>query len=853
MIIQTWLTGRPGRWHPSKFGRCEPGRAPHILVTATDAAVDVVMSLRGVCAVDAGGLAGDNGTDDPLAARLRVLSLATEVDGHDTAYILDLRRMDRARVAVAFRERAAELGVPRLRMIGIGANRLDPAVTVNLTGWSRSQSTRYEPLLDWVDLALADGVLRLGSPGHAGLAPLADLALRRLGISEPSWLVRPPSLDSGADLSSHHRAAFAGRAVATLWLADALRTELDAEGLAATASLEYRARAVLQSMTIHGLPFDLQSWTEQARSTTIRVERLLGALAELTGGGNSTLFGTTEPDWNPASPADVRRILNTWCPELVGAFLDHRESGGPRALTASDRLDKQHLGLMAAFGRRRGFDTRLIEALAEHAAASKATAGAAANLADALGPDGRFHPEYTQCVIETGRTSSRSPNVHGFTAAMRRHVRPPARTASVDGAVVRRVLVYGDYSQAELRVSAQLTGEPVRRRAFATGIDQHEAVAAQMFGVDMVALRASGPAGTREYASLRNRVKAINYGIGYGMSVQLLADTLTVGGTPTTHAEAAAVMARFDAGLPKEAAWFTARDTRIREAAAAVRSGSNQIDFPATWQLHTTWQRGDHASASRGEIGNPLFDSAIDASRPIGPDLSCGNGLTAPVLITRSGLPWQIESRTTGGRRRLFQIRTAAWLRTLAIAAARHRNNRVTSAADRAAAHVGIHIADTAGTRRIPRSRAALEKELENPGDRDYFVARLLSVLGAGMLRESLMRQAAAECVEQLANAYRNAPVQGTIADAVLLALAELNEVLAHFPNAFPVITVHDSIAVECDATDAPALLPRMRRAMEEALAHFCPDVAIAADVEIKSALAEDSAPTSAPEPLPPR
>lgn len=848
MIIQTWLTGRPGRWHPSKFGRCEPGRVRYVLVTGTAAAVDVVMSLSGVCAMEA-DLPDSTGTDDPLATRLRVLSLATETGGRDTAYVLDLRDMDRASVAGALCERAARLGVPRLRMIGIGANRLDPAVTANLTGWSRDQSGRYEPLLDWVDLALADGVLRLGSPGHAGPASLADMARRRLGLTGHSWLLHRPSVDADAPLSADHCAAFADRAVATLWLADALRAELDAEGLGATASLEYRARAFLQSMTVHGLPFDLQAWSGQARAVTGRAEQLRAALAELTGGGHSTLFGTAEPDWNPASPTDVRRILNTWCSELVAAFLGHRDSGGPRALTASDRLDRQHLGLIAAFGQRRGFDTRLVEALAEHTTASKATAGGAANLADFLGADGRLHPEYTQCLIETGRTSSRSPNVQGLSAALRQHVRPPARQVPPDGPAVRRVLLYGDYSQAELRVSAQLTGEPVRRAAFAAGVDQHEAVAAQMFGVDMVALAASGPAGVREYASLRNRVKAINYGIGYGMSAQLLADTLTVGGTPTTRAEAAAVMARFDAGLPKEAAWFAARDAWIRQAAAAVRSGSDQIDFAASWQLHTQWQSRDRAAIWYDDVGNPLFDSAKSES---GLDLWRGNGVTAPVLITCCGQPWQIESRTTGGRRRLFQIRTAAWLRAVAITAARHRDNRVTAAADGAAAYVGIHIADTVGIRRTPRGRAALEKALEAPADRDRYIARLLAALGAGVLRESLMRQAAAECVEQLAKPYRNAPIQGAVADAVLLAFAELEQVLADYPTAFPVITVHDSIAVECDAADAPALLPQMRRAMEEALAHFCPDVTIVADVEIKSALSEDpgSAPTTDPSPL---
>ena len=88
-----------------------------------------------------------------------------------------------------------------------------------------------------------------------------------------------------------------------------------------------------------------------------------------------------------------------------------------------------------------------------------------------------------------------------------------------------------------------------------------------------------------------------------------------------------------------------------------------------------------------------------------------------------------------------------------------------------------------------------------------------------------------------MANAYRNAPVQGGVADAMLAAYALIHDRLSRYDEAFGVQTVHDSVVVECRADQATAIARDVKEAMEAGLARFCPDVAVRADTDIRRSL----------------
>lgn len=118
--------------------------------------------------------------------------------------------------------------------------------------------------------------------------------------------------------------------------------------------------------------------------------------------------------------------------------------------------------------------------------------------------DGRLHTTFHQTVAETGRLSSTNPNLQNIP------VRTEAGREIRDAFVASEgmVLMSCDYSQVELRILAHCSGEPALRDAFAAGHDVHAATAAEVFGVPLEGM-------PRE---VRDRAKAVNFGIIYGIS-----------------------------------------------------------------------------------------------------------------------------------------------------------------------------------------------------------------------------------------------------------------------------------------------------------------------------------------------
>ncbi len=127
---------------------------------------------------------------------------------------------------------------------------------------------------------------------------------------------------------------------------------------------------------------------------------------------------------------------------------------------------------------------------------------------------GRIHTSYHQAVAATGRLSSSDPNLQNIP------IRTPEgrRIRQAFVAPPGRLLLAADYSQIELRIMAHLSGDPGLLKAFAEGLDVHQATAAEMFGV---ALAAVG-------AEQRRAAKAINFGLMYGMSAFGLALRLDI-------------------------------------------------------------------------------------------------------------------------------------------------------------------------------------------------------------------------------------------------------------------------------------------------------------------------------------
>ncbi|MBI4897222.1 MAG: DNA polymerase I [Actinobacteria bacterium] len=128
--------------------------------------------------------------------------------------------------------------------------------------------------------------------------------------------------------------------------------------------------------------------------------------------------------------------------------------------------------------------------------------------------DGRIHTTLDQTRAATGRLSSTNPNLQNI----------PVRTPL--GATIREcfvaepgnVLTSADYSQVELRVLAQVAGDETLREIFRRGEDVHTETAAAIFGIDPAEV---------DHAT-RDRAKAVNFGIIYGLSAFGLSDRLRI-------------------------------------------------------------------------------------------------------------------------------------------------------------------------------------------------------------------------------------------------------------------------------------------------------------------------------------
>jgi DNA polymerase-1 len=118
--------------------------------------------------------------------------------------------------------------------------------------------------------------------------------------------------------------------------------------------------------------------------------------------------------------------------------------------------------------------------------------------------EGRIHTTFNQVGTATGRLSSINPNLQNIPVrtALGREIR--AAFIAAPG----NVLLSADYSQIELRLMAHFSDDPLLVDAYRTGKDIHTLTASEVFGVDP----------ERMDKETRNRAKAVNFGIVYGIS-----------------------------------------------------------------------------------------------------------------------------------------------------------------------------------------------------------------------------------------------------------------------------------------------------------------------------------------------
>jgi len=329
----------------------------------------------------------------------------------------------------------------------------------------------------------------LALPGQRSF-DLADLAVRYTGreLSGAEAVVGQLTLDMEDDGEAEAANALAQRARATAELAEALDADLKERGATRLlAEVELPLVGVLADMERAGIAADVDHLADMSAT-------LGGEVKE----AEQAAFAVTGHEFNLGSPKQLQEVLFT---ELGLPKTKRIKTGyttDSEALT-SLLVQTEH-PVLAHLLRHR--DVARLKSIVD-------------SLIPMAGVDGRIHTTYNQMIAATGRLSSTDPNLQNI----------PIRTE--EGRRTRQAFIVGpgyetlltaDYSQIELRIMAHLSGDQALADAFSSGHDFHAETASRVFGVPP-------PEVTVE---LRSKIKAMNYGLAYGLSSYGLSQQLRV-------------------------------------------------------------------------------------------------------------------------------------------------------------------------------------------------------------------------------------------------------------------------------------------------------------------------------------
>ena len=320
---------------------------------------------------------------------------------------------------------------------------------------------------------------------------LEDLALRYLqrelrveGVDEGQ-----PMLDGlGEDEVAERNLML--RARATLDLTDAIYAELTRDGDSARRLLrevEQPLAYVLAGMERAGIAADTEYLSDLESQFAAEVKSAAQAAHAVVG-----------REFNLGSPKQLQEIL------FVELALPKTRKIKTGYTTDADSLQ----GLYAQTGH------PLLEHLLRHRDVAKLKS-TVDGLLKSVSDDGRIHTTFFQTVAATGRLSSTDPNLQNV----------PIRTE--EGRRIRRSFIVGeececlltaDYSQIEMRIMAHLSRDEALIAAFRSGADFHATTASQVFSVPL----------DQVVPEQRRRIKAMNYGLAYGLSAFGLAQQLTI-------------------------------------------------------------------------------------------------------------------------------------------------------------------------------------------------------------------------------------------------------------------------------------------------------------------------------------
>lgn len=364
--------------------------------------------------------------------------------------------------------------------------------------------------------------------------------------------------DWGGELSAGQIEYAARDAALMLPLRERLFERLLNEGLKDCARLEFECVVPVAQLELNGVFLDQTRWRDLladiGKKRDVLSAELQDALAEES--AQFSFFGPTRSEINLDSHVQLTKALTR-----IG-------------VPVPDSTRNWKLEPLAR-------DYPVVGKLLEYRTLQKALKFGETILEDINPKTQRIHPNFHQIGAPTGRMSCTDPNVQQVPHApeYRRCFRAP------EG----RKLITADYSQIELRILAQFTGDEGFIQAFNSGADLHRVTASQVFGVPLEAVS----------ADQRSFAKRLNFGVVYGIGANRFS-TLT--GLSQTEAEE--ILRRYFNTYRALDAWLrSAAQTAVRDRVAprTVAGRLARFNFdPADKQAVSLAQRNGKNSPIQG-------------------------------------------------------------------------------------------------------------------------------------------------------------------------------------------------------------------------------------------------------------
>ncbi|SIR58114.1 DNA polymerase I [Microbacterium sp. RURRCA19A] len=208
----------------------------------------------------------------------------------------------------------------------------------------------------------------------------------------------------------------------------------------------------------------------------------------------------------------------------------------------------------------------------------------------AIGPDGRVHTTYVQTGSQTGRLSSTDPNLQNIPIRTEESRRIRAAFQVGEG---YETLLTADYSQIEMRIMAHLSGDPGLIEAFNSGEDLHRFVGSRVFGVEP----------SEVTPAMRTKVKAMSYGLVYGLSAFGLSKQLRI-----EQSEAKQLMLEYFARFGAVRDYLRGSVEQARQDGYTETIFGRRRPFPDL----TSMNRVLRENAERAALNAPIQGSAAD-------------------------------------------------------------------------------------------------------------------------------------------------------------------------------------------------------------------------------------------------